>query len=99
MKKQLRTVSKNKNEDAERGFWSAADSTDYVDWSKASRASFPNLKPSLRTISLRMPEPLLDRLKSMANERDVPYQSLIKIILSERIAEELAAQGSDINRK
>jgi predicted DNA binding CopG/RHH family protein len=99
MKKQLRAVPKHKDEDTERDFWSFADSTDYVDWTKAAPASFPNLKPSLKTISLRMPEPLLDRLKSMANERDVPYQSLIKIILSERIAEELAGQSSDTSRR
>jgi predicted DNA binding CopG/RHH family protein len=92
MKKQLRAIPKHKSEGAERDFWSAADSTDYVVWAKASRASFPNLKPSLKTISLRMPEPMLDRLKAMANERDVPYQSLIKIILSEKIAEALASR-------
>lgn len=93
MKKHLRAIPEHKDEDAERDFWSAADSADYVDWSKASAASFLNLRPSLKTISLRMPEPLLDRIKAMANERDVPYQSLIKMILSERIAEELAAEA------
>lgn len=89
MKKKLQALPELEDEDAERKFWSSADSTDYLDWSKAERASFPDLSPSLRTISLRMPEPLLERLKMMAKERDVPYQSLIKIILSERIAEEL----------
>ncbi len=93
MKKQLREVPKFASESAEQDFWAAADSTDYVDWSRASRASFPDLKPSLKTISLRMPEPMLNRIKAMANERDVPYQSLIKIILSERIAQELGPKA------
>lgn len=90
MKKPLQTIPEFENEDAERAFWTNEDSNEYVDWSKASQASFPNLKPSLKTISLRMPEAMLNRIKAMANERDVPYQSLIKIILSERIAQELA---------
>ena len=93
MKKPLRAMPDISSEDAERDFWASEDSTDYVDWSKASRASFPKLLPSLKTISLRMPEPMLNRIKAMANERDVPYQSLIKIILSERIAEELHAKA------
>ena len=76
------------SEDAERDFWASEDSTDYIDWSKAERAVFPNLKPSLKTISLRVPESMLAELKSLANKRDVPYQSLMKIFLSERIDEE-----------
>jgi predicted DNA binding CopG/RHH family protein len=93
MKKQLWEVPKFASESIERDFWASADSTDYVDWSNSSRASFPDLKPSLKTISLRMSEPRLNRIKAMANERDVPYQSLIKIILSERIAQELGSQA------
>ena len=89
MKKPLQDLPTLKDEDAERDFWSVADSVDHIDWSAAREASFPNLKPSLKTISLRLPETMLNRLKTMANKRDVPYQSLIKIILSERIAEEL----------
>jgi predicted DNA binding CopG/RHH family protein len=93
MKKKLQAIPRFASEDAEREFWAGQDSIEYVDWSKSSRASFPNLKPSLKTISLRMPEPMLNRIKAMANERDVPYQSLIKIILSERIAQELGSQA------
>lgn len=77
------------NEDEEGEFWATHDSTDYVDWSRAERAIFPNLKPSTRTISLRMPESMLDELKLLANKRDVPYQSLIKMFLRERIDAEL----------
>jgi predicted DNA binding CopG/RHH family protein len=99
MKKQLKAMPKLVGEDAERGFWAASDSTDFIDWSKATRASFPALKPSLKTISLRMPESMLSRIKAMANERDVPYQSLIKIILSERITEELHAKAGHLGSK
>ena len=77
------------NEDEERDFWANHDSTDYVDWSRAERAIFPNLKPSTRTISVRMPESMLDEIKLLANKRDVPYQSLIKMFLRERIDAEL----------
>jgi predicted DNA binding CopG/RHH family protein len=78
-----------KNEDEERAFWSDHDSTEYLDWSKADRAIFPNLKPSTKTISLRLPEAMLDELRQLANQRDVPYQSLIKTFLWERIDQEL----------
>ena len=91
MKKNLLALPEFASEESERVFWAEADSSDYVDWESASRAAFPDLKPSLKTISLRVPEPMLRRLKTMANERDMPYQSLIKIILAERIAEELAS--------
>lgn len=74
-----------KNEAEERAFWESHDSTDYVDWSRAERVRFPNLKPSSRSISLRMPLDLLERIKIAANKRDVPYQSLIKIWLSEKV--------------
>jgi predicted DNA binding CopG/RHH family protein len=77
------------NEDEEREFWAANDSTDYIDWKKARRMTFPNLKPSTRTISVRLPESLLDDLKTLANKRDVPYQSLLKIFLAERIEKEM----------
>lgn len=76
------------NEDEERDFWATHDSTDYVDWSLARRAVFPNLKPTTRAISLRLPESMLDELRQMANERDVPYQSLIKVFLRERMDQE-----------
>ena len=76
----------------ERDFWIREDSTEYVDWSRARRVILPNLKPSLRTISLRLPELMLAELKLLANKRDVPYQSLIKIFLAERLEEELGSK-------
>ncbi len=80
-----------KSEDEEREFWQSHDSTEYVDWSKAQRAVFPNLKPTTRAISLRLPLSMLDELRQMANERDVPYQSLIKVFLRERMDQEYHA--------
>lgn len=79
------------NEAAERDFWAAHDSTDYIDWDSSERAVFSNLKPSVRKISLRLPESMLEELKLLANKKDVPYQSLLKIFLAERIEKELAA--------
>ncbi len=76
-----------KTEAEERAFWETHDSSDYVDWSKAQSTSFPNLKPSTKTISLRLPETLLDRIKIEANRRDMPYQSLIKAWLMEDVEE------------
>ncbi len=78
-----------KDEDAEREFWAREDSTEYLDWSKAERVTLSNLRPSLRTISLRLPEAMIAELKLLANKRDVPYQSLLKVFLAERIREEL----------
>lgn len=76
-----------KTEDEERKFWSTHDSTDYIDWSKTVKNPiFPNLKPSTETISLRLPKFLLERIKQIANSKDVPYQSLMKIFLSERVS-------------
>lgn len=75
-----------KSEAAERKFWEGHDSSDYLDWTKAQPASFPNLKLSTTTISLRLPEGLLDRIKIEANKRDMPYQSLIKAWLTEDVA-------------
>ena len=77
------------NEAEEQDFLTARDSTDFVDWNTARKVQFPNLKPSLRTISLRLPESMIDSLKLLANKRDVPYQSLLKIFLAERIAQEM----------
>ena len=85
-------IPQYKSEDRERKFWADADSTQYVDWSRARRVILPNLKPSLKTISLRLPELMLAELKLLANKRDVPYQSLIKIFLAERLERELEAQ-------
>ena len=73
------------SEEEERDFWTAHDSTDYVDWSRAERVILPNLKPSTRTISLRLPEHMLDEIRMLANKRDVPYQSLIKTFLADRL--------------
>ena len=84
-----KSIPKFKNEDAEQDFWSEHDSSEYLDWKKAEHVMFPNLKPSTKSISLRLPESLLDALRQMANERDVPYQSLIKMILQERIEQDL----------
>jgi len=77
-----------KDEDAEREFWAKADSTEYIDWSKAQRLVLPSFRPTLRTISLRLPESMIAELKLLANQRDVPYQSLLKVFLAERINEE-----------
>ena len=82
-------LPKFKSESEERRFWSTHDSTDYLDWSKAKQVLFPILKPSLKTISIRLPESLLHGLKTLANERDVPYQSLVKMILAEQVEEAL----------
>jgi predicted DNA binding CopG/RHH family protein len=82
-------VPRHRSEDEEREFWSKADSTEYIDWKAARRVTFSKLKPSLRTISLRLPEIMIEELKLLANKMDVPYQTLIKIYLSERIRKEL----------
>ena len=87
--KKFKKIPYFKNEDEEREFWATHDSTEYVDWSKAERVVFPNLRPSTETISLRLPQYLLARIKQIANFRDVPYQSLMKIFLAERVAKEL----------
>jgi predicted DNA binding CopG/RHH family protein len=83
--KKLKPIPTFKNEAEERKFWESHDSTDYVDWSKAQRVRFPNLKPSTTAISLRLPIGLLEQIKIAANKRDVPYQSLIKIWLAEKV--------------
>jgi predicted DNA binding CopG/RHH family protein len=74
----------------ERAFWQEQDTADHVDWSRAERVRLPNLKPSTATISLRLPEGMLEELKVLANQRDVPYQSLLKVFLAERLAAERA---------
>jgi predicted DNA binding CopG/RHH family protein len=85
----IKRIPKFKNEDEEREFWAIHDSTDYIDWSKGKKVVLSKLKPSIKTISLRLPESMLEELKLLANKRDVPYQSLLKIFLAERIEEEL----------
>lgn len=89
MKKKLKTIPRFKNEDDERDFWDNHDFTDYFDMSKAERVIFPNLKPSRKTISLRLPEFLIAEIKQLANKMDVPYQSLMKIFLAEKVEEAL----------
>lgn len=85
MNKPAKPIPKFANEAQERAFWEKNDSSEYLDWSKAQRAVLPNLKPSTKTISLRLPQHLLDSIKSAANSRDVPYQSLMKVWLQEKV--------------
>jgi predicted DNA binding CopG/RHH family protein len=85
----MKKIPKFKSADEERKFWATADSTEYIDWKKAKRAILPNLKPSLKTISLRLPESMIEELKLLANKRDIPYQSLLKMFLAERLDKEL----------
>ena len=87
-KRSLKPIPRFSSEAEERQFWEIHDSADYVDWSKALVVSLPNLKPSTETISLRLPAPLLSDLKALANKRDVPYQSLLKVFVADRVAEE-----------
>ena len=90
MNKKLKPIPKFKNEDEERDFWAKADTSEYFDWSKAVvNPSFPNLKLSTQTVSIRLSQSLLDALKTAANKKDVPYQSLMKVYLSEKVEEEL----------
>ena len=89
MKNTLRDIPTFENDEEEREFWATHDSTEYVDWDKASPVYFPKLKPSTKSISLRLPEMMLDKLRLIAHKRDVPYQSLIKVFLYERINQEL----------
>jgi predicted DNA binding CopG/RHH family protein len=83
-----KAVPKFRTEDAERKFWASHDSTDYIDWHKGKRVTLPNLKPSSQTISIRLPKPMLERLKILANKRDVPYQSLLKMFVADRLKSE-----------
>lgn len=85
MNKPLKEIPIFANEAEERTFWETHDSTDYLDWAKAKSVVLPNLKPTTKTISLRLPQHLLDSIKAAANARDVPYQSLIKVWLQEKL--------------
>jgi len=85
----MKAIPKFKNEDAEREFWAKHDSSELINWQRAKRVILPELRPSSQTISLRLPKPMLDRLKALANKRDVPYQSLLKIFVAERLEAEL----------
>jgi predicted DNA binding CopG/RHH family protein len=88
MSRKLKPISKFRTEAEERKFWETHDSTDYIDWSKARRVRFPNLKLSTTAISLRLPVRTLECLKIASNKRDVPYQSLIKVGLEEKLKAE-----------
>jgi predicted DNA binding CopG/RHH family protein len=91
MKKE-RKIPHFKNEEEERKFWVSHDSTDYINWPKARRVRFPELKPSEKAISIRMPEFLIEELKILSNKRGLPYQSLLKEFLAERVEKELSAR-------
>ena len=85
MKKRLKSIPEFASEDEERKFWEQNDSSDYIDWTQAQQVVMPKLKPTTKTISLRLPQHLLDSIKAAANARDVPYQSLIKVWLQEKL--------------
>ena len=89
----LKKIPTFKSEEEEREFWAKNDSSEFVNWKKSKRALFPNLQPSTKTISLRLPEHILDELKTLARKRDVPYQSLIKMFLKDRLNEEMRHSG------
>jgi len=86
-------IPRFQSEEREREFWASRDSTDYLDWSQARKVVFPSLRPTLKTISLRLPASLLAELKLLANKRDVPYQSLLKMFLAERVRKELTRRS------
>ena len=87
--KKAKKIPVFKNDDDERAFWKNHDASDYVDWNTSGKVIFNNLKPTTKTISLRLPEYILDELKILAHKQDVPYQSLIKIFLKDRIDQEM----------
>jgi predicted DNA binding CopG/RHH family protein len=92
----LKPIPKFQNEEEEREFWASQDSTEYLDWGEAERVVFPKLKPATKTISLRMSESMLNELKLLANKMDVPYQSLIKVYLRERIDRDLRKEITQV---
>ena len=94
MRSTRKKIPKFNSEAEERAFWARADSTDYIDWSRATETTLPKLRPTLRTISIRLPEGMIAELKRLANKRDVPYQSLLKVFLAERIQAELTTKPS-----
>ncbi len=87
MKKKV--IPKFRSENAEREFWATQEATEFIDFSQAKQVFFPNLRPSTKVISIRLPESLLESIKVLANKKDVPYQSLMKILLSEAVDQEL----------
>ena len=99
MKKMNKKIPKFKNEDEEREFWATHSPLDYFDSSNFKRASFPKLKPSLKSISIRLPEDMLAELKILANKKDVPYQSLAKVYLARQIALERSSSSTLYRKK
>lgn len=89
----VKKVPKFRSEAGERRFWASHDSADYLDWSKATALQLIKLRPTLKTISLRLPAALIAELKMLANRRDVPYQSLLKTFLAERVRDEWKASA------
>lgn len=85
-------IPKFKTEDQEQQFWASHNSTDYLEWNKGKRMVLPELKPSVVSISIRLPESMLEELKLLANKTDIPYQSLMKMFLSERLHEEFVSK-------
>ena len=96
--RQRKTIPSFRSEREEREFWETHDTTDYVDWSQGRIVRFSNLKPTTTTISLRLPAPLLADLKALANKRDVPYQSLLKVFVAERVAAEQRLPNKRLQR-
>jgi len=93
-KKAVRKVPKFETEDQERQFWTQHDSAEYINWRTAKRVTLAKLRPTTRTISIRLPETMIERLKVLANKRDVPYQSLLKMYVAEKLEEELRTVGA-----
>lgn len=94
-----KTIPKFASESEEQDFWNKHDSTQFIDWTKGRVGVFPELKPSTKTISLRLPESLLSALKTLANKRDVPYQSLMKVFLAQQLRKELEAPDTKRNHR
>ena len=89
LKKQMHKIPTFEHEDQEQKFWATHDSTEFINWRQASRVKLPHLRPTTRTISIRLPESMIERLKVLANKRDVPYQSLLKMFVADKVEEEL----------
>ncbi len=92
----MKKIPEFKNEEDERKFWATADSTEYIDWPSAKRRNLVRLRPSLKTISLRLPVSMIEDLKVLANSRDVPYQSLLKVFLADRLARERQSRSGRV---
>ena len=91
--KKLKEIPKFRSLAQEEKFWATHDSTDYIEYSKVELGFFPELKPSSKTISIRLPESLVEAIKLLANKQDIPYQSMLKILLAEKVREALNLQS------